>query len=72
MEIVRRLEATQARVSEHLACLSWSGFVRTHIEGRKTLYRIGDGDVLAFVGRARRFLERNEAQLASPGIEGGR
>ncbi|MGH9268770.1 MAG: ArsR/SmtB family transcription factor [Acidimicrobiales bacterium] len=29
MEIVRRLGATQARVSEHLACLAWCGFSST-------------------------------------------
>jgi DNA-binding transcriptional ArsR family regulator len=68
MEIVRRLKATQARVSEHMTCLGWCGFVRTRQEGRRTLYRIGDGDVLAFVGRAKSYLKRNEAELIAGGV----
>lgn len=65
MEIVRRLDATQARVSEHMACLTWCGFVSTRIEGRRTLYRLADPDVLALVRRAKSLLERDEAQIAS-------
>ncbi|MDQ3963331.1 MAG: metalloregulator ArsR/SmtB family transcription factor [Actinomycetota bacterium] len=65
MEIVRRLGATQARVSEHMACLTWCGFVSARIEGRRTLYRVDDPDVLALVRLAKNFLERNEAQIGS-------
>lgn len=65
MEIVRRLGATQARVSEHMACLVWCGFVTTRIEGRRTLYRVASKQVRALLDRARRFLEVNEAQIAT-------
>lgn len=65
MEIVRRLGASQARVSEHLACLTWCGFVDTRAEGRKTLYRVTDRRVRSIVSAARRFLEDNEAAIAS-------
>ncbi len=65
MEIVRRLGATQARVSEHMACLLWCGFVEARVEGRRTLYRVANQQVSALVGLARRFLEDNEAQIAS-------
>lgn len=65
MEIVRRLGATQARVSEHMACLTWCGYVETRAEGRKTLYRIANRQVRGMLERARRFLEQNEAQIAS-------
>ncbi|MGH2701290.1 MAG: ArsR/SmtB family transcription factor [Actinomycetota bacterium] len=65
MEIVRRLGASQARVSEHLACLTWCGFVETHPEGRKTLYRVGDRRVRSLIAGARRFLSDNEAAIAS-------
>lgn len=65
MEIVRRLGATQARVSEHMACLTWCGFVETRTEGRKTLYRVANRRVRGLVERAKRFLEQNEAQIAS-------
>lgn len=65
MEIVRRLGASQARVSEHLACLTWCGFVETRSEGRKMLYRVSDKRVRSLIGGARRFLHDNEAAIAS-------
>ncbi len=65
MEIVRRLGASQARISEHMVCLTWCGFVQTRVEGRRTLYRVGNRQVRALVDRARNFLEQNEAQIAS-------
>lgn len=65
MEIVRRLGASQARVSEHLACLTWCGFVETRTEGRKTLYRVSDRRVRSLLTGAHRFLHDNEAAIAS-------
>ncbi len=65
MEIVRRLGASQARISEHMVCLTWCGFVQTRVEGRRTLYRVGNRQVRALVDRAGNFLEQNEAQIAS-------
>ena len=65
MEIVRRLGATQTRVSEHMACLTWCGFVETRTEGRKTLYRVSNRQVRGLIDRAKGFLEKNEAQIAS-------
>ena len=70
MEIVRRLGASQARVSEHLACLTWCGFVETRTEGRKTLYRVSDRRVRSLIGGARRFLDDNEGAIASCRTEG--
>lgn len=63
-EIVRRLGAVQARVSEHLGCLVWCGFVKSRVEGRRTLYRISGRDVNALLALAKRFLEHNEAHIA--------
>ena len=72
MEIVRRLGASQARVSDHMACLTWCGFVETRVEGRKTLYRVANRQVRALLDRAKRFLEQNEAEIAScRRIDGG-
>lgn len=65
MEIVRRLGASQARVSAHLACLTWCGLVETRSEGRKTVYKVSDRRVRTLIGRARRFLHDNEAAIAS-------
>lgn len=72
MEIVRRLGATQARVSDHMACLTWCGFVETRLEGRKTLYRVANRQVRGLLDRAKRFLDQNEAEIAScRRIDGG-
>ena len=65
MEIVRRLGASQARVSEHLACLVWCGFVEAQRSGREVRYRLLDprvGDVLRW---AEGFLEENSAGISS-------
>ncbi len=65
MELVRRLGASQARVSDHLACLTWCGFVDARTEGRKTLYRVADKRVRSLISSAHRFLGSNEAAMAS-------
>lgn len=64
MEIVRRLGASQGRISEHLACLTWCGFVEARADGRRTHYRVA-ADVRRLVTLAQRFLEGNEAEIAS-------
>ncbi|MDP1804614.1 MAG: metalloregulator ArsR/SmtB family transcription factor, partial [Acidimicrobiales bacterium] len=64
MELVRRLGATQNRISEHMGCLVWCGFVQTRIEGRRTLYRVTNRKVGSLLAQAKRFLEANEAQIA--------
>lgn len=64
MDLVRRLGAPQARVSEHLSCLVWCGFVQRRTEGRRTLYRVANRQVRTLLGQARRFLDANEAQIA--------
>ncbi len=65
MEIVRRLGATQARVSEHMACLVWCGFVEVRTQGRRALYRVTSQRVQTLVAKAKQFLEQNEAQIAT-------
>lgn len=65
MEIVRRLGATQARISEHMVCLTWCGFVSARIEGRRTLYRVSNRQVRTLLDRTHSFLGQNEAQIAS-------
>jgi len=63
-EIVRRLGAVQARVSEHLGCLVWCGFVETRVEGRRSLYRVVSPEVGSLLERAKKFLDHNESQIA--------
>ena len=65
MELVRRLGTSQSRVSEHLACLAWCGFiVPARNEGRRTYYRVADEQVPELIQRGRWFLEDNGAQIA--------
>lgn len=65
MELVRRLGATQARISEHMACLLWCGFVERSTEGRRTHYRVIDPTVPRLIADARGFMDRNDAKIAS-------
>lgn len=64
MELVRRLGATQNRVSEHMSCLVWCGFVQSRIDGRRTLYRVTNRKVGSLLAQTKRFLAANEAQIA--------
>lgn len=63
-EIVRRIGAAQPRVSEHLGCLLWCGFIERREEGRRCLYRVSNRRVRSLLGQARAFLDQNEAQIA--------
>lgn len=45
-ELVRELEAPQPRVSDHLRCLAWCGYVKVRREGRNAYYSIADDRVL--------------------------
>ena len=56
--------ATQNRVSEHMNCLVWCGFVESRVEGRRTLYRVTNREVVLLMDQAKRFLDANEAQIA--------
>lgn len=45
-ELVKAIGAPQPRVSVHLRCLSWCGYVRARREGNNVLYSIADERVL--------------------------
>jgi ArsR family transcriptional regulator, cadmium/lead-responsive transcriptional repressor len=45
-ELVKELEAPQPRVSDHLRCLSWCGYVQVRREGRNAYYCVTDVRVL--------------------------
>jgi DNA-binding transcriptional ArsR family regulator len=64
MDVVRRLGASQARVSEHMSCLTWCGFATARTEGRRTFYRLAGPHVLTLLEQGRAFLDRNQAQIA--------
>jgi ArsR family transcriptional regulator, cadmium/lead-responsive transcriptional repressor len=45
-ELVEELEAPQPRVSDHLRCLAWCGYVQVRREGRNAYYSVSDERVL--------------------------
>ncbi len=45
-DLVSELGAPQPRVSDHLRCLSWCGYVKVRREGRNAYYSVADDRVL--------------------------
>ena len=45
-ELVEELGAPQPRVSDHLRCLAWCGYVQVRREGRNAYYSVADRRVL--------------------------
>lgn len=62
-ELIDRVDASQSRVSEHLGCLAWCGFIAAERQGRTVRYRVIDGRAAAFIELARSFLDDNEAAV---------
>lgn len=64
-ELVERLVLPQPKVSNHLACLRWCGFVETRREGRTVLNRIADDRVEAMLELAHSLLADNAEHVAA-------
>lgn len=64
-ELVDRLALPQPKVSNHLACLRWCGFVEARREGRTVYNRIADPRVAAMVGLAQSLLADNAEHVAA-------
>ena len=58
-ELVRELEAPQPRVSDHLRCLAWCGYVKVRREGRNAYYSIADERVLEMLRLGEAMLQNN-------------
>jgi DNA-binding transcriptional ArsR family regulator len=63
--LVAALGVQQGRVSSHLACLKWCGFVATRREGKFIYYRITDPRVHDLLELARGLLADNAGEVAS-------
>jgi len=71
-ELVRLLREPQPKVSNHLACLRWCGFVDSRREHRTIYYRIADRRVPMMIELARGLLEDNAEHVAAcRQIDGG-
>jgi ArsR family transcriptional regulator, cadmium/lead-responsive transcriptional repressor len=64
-ELVERLGQAQPKVSNHLACLRWCGFVERERRHPHVFYRVADERVLEVLGLARALLADNAEHVAS-------
>ncbi|HET6867494.1 MAG TPA: metalloregulator ArsR/SmtB family transcription factor [Solirubrobacteraceae bacterium] len=64
-ELVALLGEPQSKVSNHLACLRWCGFVDTRREHRTVHYRLADDRVAAVVELGRALLHDNAEHVAA-------
>lgn len=64
-ELVVRLAIAQPKVSNHLACLRWCGFIATRREHRVVYNRIADERVVEMLDLAHALLEENAEHVAA-------
>jgi DNA-binding transcriptional ArsR family regulator len=64
-ELVAALGLPQPKVSNHLACLRWCGFVTTRREHRTIHYRLADDRIREIVALARELLSENADHVAA-------
>ncbi len=64
-ELVRALAQSQSKVSNHLACLRWCGFVHTRREHPSVLYRVADQRVIEVLRLGRALLADNTEHLTA-------
>jgi len=64
-EIVDRLELAQGRVSSHLSCLRWCGYVEARAEGRYNRYRLVDERVREILHLGEAIVRDNATRLTS-------
>lgn len=58
-DLVDELDAPQPRISDHLRCLAWCGFVRVRREGRNAYYSVTDDRVLEMLSLGEALLRDN-------------
>lgn len=63
--LCERLGMKQPRISNHLACLRWCGFVATRRQGQRVFYRLADPNVPAILDLAHASLARNALRVLS-------
>ena len=62
-ELVEELGAPQPRVSDHLRCLAWCGYVQVRREGRNAFYSVADERVLEVLRLGESLLRDNREQV---------
>lgn len=66
-ELVGRLDQSQPKISNHLACLRWCGFVATRREHPTVFYRVADKRVDQLLALGRGLLADNTEHVAACG-----
>jgi ArsR family transcriptional regulator, cadmium/lead-responsive transcriptional repressor len=64
-ELVEELGAPQPRVSDHLRCLAWCGYVQVRREGRNAYYSVADERVLEVLRLGESLLRDNLEHVES-------
>jgi DNA-binding transcriptional ArsR family regulator len=64
-ELVERLSQPQPKISNHLACLRWCGFIEARREHRAVYNRIADERVVAMLDLGHALLADNEEHVAA-------
>jgi DNA-binding transcriptional ArsR family regulator len=64
-ELVERLGQSQPKVSNHLACLRWCGFIDARREHRTVYNRIADSRVVTMLDLAQALLNDNAEHVAA-------
>lgn len=64
-ELQRELGLAQGRVSSHLSCLRWCGYVLAVVEGRHNRYRVVDPRIREIVATAESIVRENASRLSS-------
>ena len=62
-ELVSELGAPQPRISDHLRCLAWCGYVKVRREGRNAYYSVVDERVLEMLRLGEAMLKDNFEHL---------
>jgi DNA-binding transcriptional ArsR family regulator len=64
-ELVEETGLAQGRLSSHLSCLRWCGYVEARAEGRYNRYRLVDERIRAILRLAEEIIRDNEDRLTS-------
>jgi len=64
-ELQRELGLAQGRVSSHLSCLRWCGYVLATVEGRHNRYQVIDRRIRDILADAESIVRENATRLSS-------
>jgi ArsR family transcriptional regulator len=64
-ELVALIGSPQGRVSTHLSCLRWCGYVTTRRDGRNIYYRLADDRIIALLRIGEELMAEHARELLS-------